>query len=51
MSGANRIAGKGRLTPAKTARITFDGRQLPRCSPTASISPAARSSIIARAAS
>ena len=28
MSGANRIAGKGRLTPAKTARLTFDGRQL-----------------------
>jgi sarcosine oxidase subunit alpha len=28
MSGANRIAGKGRLTPAKTARINFDGRQL-----------------------
>ena len=26
MSGANRIAGKGRLTPAKTARFTFDGR-------------------------
>ena len=28
MSGANRIAGKGRLTPAKTARLSFDGRQL-----------------------
>jgi sarcosine oxidase, subunit alpha len=28
MSGANRISGKGRLTPAKTARINFDGRQL-----------------------
>ncbi|MDO6965386.1 sarcosine oxidase subunit alpha [Rhizobium alvei] len=28
MSGANRIAGKGRLTPAKTARFTFDGRSL-----------------------
>ncbi|RYH00186.1 MAG: sarcosine oxidase subunit alpha, partial [Alphaproteobacteria bacterium] len=28
MSGANRIAGKGRLTPAKTARMTFDGTQL-----------------------
>ena len=26
MSGANRIAGKGRLTPAKTARFTFDGK-------------------------
>ncbi len=26
MTGANRIAGKGRLTPAKTARFTFDGR-------------------------
>ena len=25
MSGANRIAGQGRLTPAKTARFTFDG--------------------------
>src|SRR5690606_16094632 len=25
MSGANRIAGKGRLTPAKTARFPFDG--------------------------
>jgi sarcosine oxidase subunit alpha len=28
MSQANRIAGKGRLTPAKTARFTFDGRVL-----------------------
>jgi len=28
MSGANRISGKGRLTPAKTARMTFDGTQL-----------------------
>jgi sarcosine oxidase subunit alpha len=28
MSGANRIAGKGRLTPAKTARFTYDGRLL-----------------------
>jgi sarcosine oxidase subunit alpha len=28
MSGANRIAGKGRLTPAKTARFTYDGRIL-----------------------
>lgn len=26
MSGANRIAGAGRLTPAKTARFSFDGR-------------------------
>ncbi len=26
MSGANRIAGAGRLTPAKTLRFTFDGR-------------------------
>ncbi|HET7413803.1 MAG TPA: 2Fe-2S iron-sulfur cluster-binding protein, partial [Pararhizobium sp.] len=26
MSGANRIAGAGRLTPAKTARFTFDDR-------------------------
>jgi sarcosine oxidase subunit alpha len=26
MSGANRIAGAGRLTPAKTVRFTFDGR-------------------------
>ncbi|MBB3289780.1 MULTISPECIES: sarcosine oxidase subunit alpha [unclassified Rhizobium] len=26
MSGANRIAGKGRLTPARTARFTFDGK-------------------------
>ncbi|MCP8896122.1 sarcosine oxidase subunit alpha [Shinella daejeonensis] len=26
MSGANRIAGQGRLTPARTARFTFDGR-------------------------
>ncbi len=26
MSGANRIVGKGRLTPAKTARFTFDGK-------------------------
>ncbi|GMB81793.1 sarcosine oxidase subunit alpha [Shinella zoogloeoides] len=26
MSGANRIAGQGRLTPAKTARFTFDGK-------------------------
>ncbi|MFC3074462.1 sarcosine oxidase subunit alpha [Shinella pollutisoli] len=25
MSGANRIAGQGRLTPARTARFTFDG--------------------------
>lgn len=25
MSGANRIPGKGRLTPARTARFTFDG--------------------------
>ena len=24
--GANRIAGKGKLTPAKTIRFTFDGR-------------------------
>jgi sarcosine oxidase subunit alpha len=28
MSGANRIAGKGRLTPAKTARFSYDGRVL-----------------------
>lgn len=28
MSGANRIAGKGRLTPARTARFTVDGRSL-----------------------
>lgn len=28
MSGANRIAGKGRLTPAKTVRFTYDGRML-----------------------
>jgi len=26
MSGANRIVGKGRLTPARTARFTFDGK-------------------------
>ncbi len=26
MSGANRIAGVGRLTPAKTSRFTFDGK-------------------------
>ncbi|SCW74035.1 sarcosine oxidase subunit alpha [Rhizobium mongolense subsp. loessense] len=26
MSGANRIPGKGRLTPARTARFTFDGK-------------------------
>ncbi|MCF7646735.1 sarcosine oxidase subunit alpha [Bacillus subtilis] len=26
MSGSKRIAGKGRLTPAKTARFTFDGK-------------------------
>ena len=26
MAGANRIAGKGKLTPAKTIRFTFDGR-------------------------
>lgn len=26
MSGANRIVGQGRLTPAKTARFTFDGK-------------------------
>src|SRR3954469_4274098 len=26
MSSANRIAGKGRLTPARTARFTFDGK-------------------------
>ncbi|MGO7203730.1 2Fe-2S iron-sulfur cluster-binding protein, partial [Rhizobium ruizarguesonis] len=26
MSGVNRIAGKGRLTPAKTARFSFDGK-------------------------
>jgi len=26
MSGANRISGKGRLTPAKTSRFTFDGK-------------------------
>ncbi|MDK1375334.1 MULTISPECIES: sarcosine oxidase subunit alpha [unclassified Sinorhizobium] len=28
MSGANRISGAGRLTPARTARFTFDGRTL-----------------------
>ena len=28
MAGANRIAGKGKLTPAKTIRFTFDGRTL-----------------------
>ncbi|MCM2453424.1 sarcosine oxidase subunit alpha [Agrobacterium vitis] len=28
MSGANRIPGKGRLTPARTARFTMDGRIL-----------------------
>ncbi|WP_313525751.1 sarcosine oxidase subunit alpha [Shinella sp.] len=28
MSGANRIAGQGRLTPAKTARFTFDGKTI-----------------------
>ena len=28
MSGANRIAGKGRLTPARTARFTVDGKSL-----------------------
>ncbi|NKN35459.1 sarcosine oxidase subunit alpha [Agrobacterium sp. a22-2] len=28
MSGANRIPGKGRLTPARTARFTLDGRCL-----------------------
>ncbi|MCO6180002.1 sarcosine oxidase subunit alpha [Ciceribacter sp. RN22] len=28
MSGANRIPGKGRLTPARTARFTIDGRSL-----------------------
>ncbi|MCO4315571.1 sarcosine oxidase subunit alpha [Phyllobacterium sp. 21LDTY02-6] len=27
-SGSNRIAGKGRLTPAKTVRFTFDGQNL-----------------------
>ncbi|WP_099865463.1 sarcosine oxidase subunit alpha [Pararhizobium haloflavum] len=27
-SGANRVAGAGRLTPARTARFTFDGKQL-----------------------
>jgi sarcosine oxidase subunit alpha len=26
MSVTNRIAGKGRLTPARTARFTFDGK-------------------------
>ena len=26
MSGANRITGKGRLTPARTVRFTFDGK-------------------------
>ncbi|MGO8426104.1 2Fe-2S iron-sulfur cluster-binding protein, partial [Rhizobium ruizarguesonis] len=26
MSGVNRIAGKGRLTPAKTARFSVDGK-------------------------
>jgi hypothetical protein len=30
MSGANRIKGKGRLTPAKTLRFTFDGKVLHR---------------------
>ena len=28
MSGANRIPGHGRLTPAKTARFTFDGKPI-----------------------
>ena len=28
MSAANRIPGKGRLTPALTARFTIDGRTL-----------------------
>lgn len=28
MTGANRIPGKGRLTPARTARFTVDGRSL-----------------------
>jgi len=28
MTGANRIAGAGRLTPARTARFTFDGKSL-----------------------
>ncbi|MAY60605.1 MAG: sarcosine oxidase subunit alpha [Rhizobiales bacterium] len=28
MSGTNRIAGKGRLTPARTVSFTFDGRAL-----------------------
>ena len=28
MSGTNRIAGKGRLVPARTVSFTFDGRQL-----------------------
>ena len=28
MSGVNRIKGKGRLTPAKTVRFTFDGQML-----------------------
>ncbi|OCW59391.1 sarcosine oxidase subunit alpha [Hoeflea olei] len=28
MSGANRIKGRGRLTPAKTVRFTFDGKAL-----------------------
>ena len=28
MSGANRIKGKGRLTPAKTVRFSFDGKAL-----------------------
>ena len=28
MSGANRITGQGRLTPAKTARFTFDGKTI-----------------------
>ncbi len=28
MSGANRVAGKGRLTPARTVRFTFDGKPL-----------------------
>jgi sarcosine oxidase subunit alpha len=27
-SGSNRIAGVGRLTPAKTVRFTFDGQNL-----------------------
>lgn len=28
MTGVNRISGAGRLTPARTARFTFDGRTL-----------------------